>query len=161
MLFGTLESRPTKLLERRVVVLREPTGEHSLQALIPDHTPDLKTFAKIGLFRPLQLLFTEPIVFFVSFMSATAFALVYPFTETLQVVCIHFGLSEKESTLPFLAAAIGVICSTGTRVYDHRLYSSLRRQRRVAAPEDKLFGFMLGVPALAIGLWQANPFRAK
>jgi hypothetical protein len=86
-------------------------------------------------------------------MSATAFALIYLFTEALQVVYADMGFSTKQATLPFLAAAIGVLCSTFTRIYDHRVYNELRRTRYSITPEDKLFGFAIGAPALVIGMW--------
>ncbi|KAL9101641.1 MAG: hypothetical protein Q9163_003116 [Psora crenata] len=153
LLLGTRESRPSQLLERRVASLRTATGDNTLRALNPDKTPDLRTFAKLSLFRPLQLLFTEPIVFVVSVMSATAFALIYLFTEALPIVYADFGFSDKQASLPFLAAAVGVLCSVFTRIYDYRVFLSRRRQRRSLAPEDKLFGLLLGAPALAAGLW--------
>lgn len=153
MLLGIQESRPSQLLELRVASLRATTGDSTLKALNPDKTPDLRTFAKLSLFRPVQLLFTEPIVFVVSVMSATAFALVYLFTEALPIVYADFGFSDKQASLTFLAAAVGVICSFFTRIYDYRVFMSRRRQRRSLAPEDKLFGLLLGAPALAVGLW--------
>lgn len=153
LLLGIKESRPSQLLELRVASLRTTTGDSTLRALNPDKTPDLRTFAKLSLFRPLQLLFTEPIVFVVSVMSATAFALIYLFTEALPIVYADFGFSNKQASLPFLAAAVGVLCSVFTRIYDYRVFLSLRRQRRSLAPEDKLFGLLIGAPALAAGLW--------
>ena len=153
LLLGIRESRPSQLLELRVASLRTTTGDRTLRALNPDKTPDLRTFARLSLFRPLQLLFTEPIVFVVSFMSATAFALVYLFTEALPIVYADFGFSNKQASLPFLASAVGVICSVFTRIYDYRIFLSRRRQHRSLAPEDKLFGLLIGAPALAVGLW--------
>ena len=153
LLLGIRESRPSQLLEVRVASLRTSTGDATLRARNPDKTPDLRTFAKLGLFRPLQLLVREPIVFVVSVMSATAFGLIYLFTEALPIVYGDFGFSAQQASLPFLAAAIGVLCSIFTRIYDYRVFLSLRRQRRSLAPEDKLFGLLIGAPALAIGLW--------
>ena len=153
MLLFIRESRPSQLLELRVASLRTTTGDTTLVALNPDKTPDLRTFAKLSLFRPVQLLFTEPIVFVVSVMSATAFALIYLFTEALSIVYADFGFSEKAASLPFLAAAVGVLLSFLTRIYDYRVFLARRRQRRSLAPEDKLFGLLIGAPALAAGLW--------
>lgn len=134
-------------------MFRAATGDTTVKAFNPDHAPDFATFARIGLFRPVQFIFTEPLVFIVSVLSATAFALIYLFTEALQVVYTDMGLSTKEATLPFLGAAVGVMCSSATRVYDHRVYMDLRRRRHAIMPEDKLFGFSVGAPALVIGMW--------
>jgi hypothetical protein len=156
LLFFIRESRPTQLLEKEVKKAREALGNQSLRAANPDHVPNFNTFLKIGLLKPVQLLITEPIVFAVSFMSATAFALIYLFTEALPVVYVDLGLDEKQATLPFLAAAIGVMASSLTRLYDRRQYAKFRSEYRIPTPEDKLIGFSLGAPALAAGLWYVS-----
>lgn len=152
-LFGIRESRPSLLLVREVAKVREETGLESLRALNPDHTPDLRTFARIALFRPIQLLFTEPIVFMVSAMSAIAFALIYLFTEALPPVYESMGFSSTSATLPFLAICIGLISGLLTRIQDHRTIARYEEQGIALEPEHKLIGFSIGAPMLACGLW--------
>ncbi|KAK0128085.1 hypothetical protein ONS95_000069 [Cadophora gregata] len=83
LLFAIRESRPSLILSREVAKLRKVTGNNDLHALNLDHTPDMRTFARLVLFRPLHLFFTEPIVCLVAVMSAIACALIYLFTEAL------------------------------------------------------------------------------
>ena len=70
LLFAIQESRPSLILSREVAKLRKVTGNDTLHALNPDHTPDMPTFTRLMLFRPLHLFFTEPIVCLVAVMSA-------------------------------------------------------------------------------------------
>lgn len=151
--FALRESRPSFILGQEVAKVREESGIDTLKALNPDHTPDLQTFARIALFRPVQLFFTEPIVFMVSVMSAVAFALIYLFTEALPLVYQSMGFSTESSNLPFLAIVIGLALGLLTRIYDHRKISRYESQDIPLEPEQKLTGFSLGAPMLAGGLW--------
>lgn len=153
LLIGIRESRPSLILVREVAKLRSETGIDTLKALNPDHTPDLMTFIRLALFRPIQLFFTEPIVFLVSTISAIAFAMVYLFTEALPPVYQSMGFSNESSTLPFLAICIGLVLGLLTRIKDHRKITYAEEQGIVLEPEHKLIGFSIGAPLLAGGLW--------
>ncbi|KAI1854654.1 hypothetical protein JX265_007478 [Neoarthrinium moseri] len=152
-LFALRESRPSLILSREVAMIRESTGLDDLQALNPDFTPDLSTFARMALFRPARLFFTEPIIFMVAVISAVAAAIVYLFTVALPTVYEQFGFSEESASLPFLAIGLGLILSVFTRLIDDRIVARLQQQGRPLKPEDKLLGFSTGAPALACGLW--------
>lgn len=152
-LFGIRESRPSLLLDREVSKIRKESGIDSLKALNPDHTPDLKTFARIAVFRPIRLFFTEPIVFMVATMSAVAFALIYLFTEALPPIYEMMGFSDTSSSLPFLAICIGLLLGLLTRLHDHRTITKYAEQGIPLEPEHKLVGFSIGAPVLAAGLW--------
>ncbi|OCL08821.1 hypothetical protein AOQ84DRAFT_292381, partial [Glonium stellatum] len=153
LLFGVRESRPSLPLVREVVKLRKTTGIDNLQALNPDHTPDIYTFACMALFRPVNLFFTEPIVFMVSAISAFVSALVYLFTEALPPIYESFGFSTESASLPFLAIGVGLIGGLITRFLDSRTLAKHQREGRPFVPEHKLLGFSIGAPALTGGLW--------
>lgn len=147
------ESRPSYLLTKNVEAIRRDTGLDFLQPLNHDHTPDLKTFTKDALFRPAQLFFTEPVVFVVALMTAVAFGLLYIFTEALQIIYESMGFSRTQSSLSFIAIAVGVVISTLTRYLDNYIFDLRHRRGQQVKPEDKLVGLALGAAAFAIGLW--------
>ncbi|KAK5790905.1 hypothetical protein VI817_006214 [Penicillium citrinum] len=153
LLFGIRESRPSSVLEKEVSKIREQSGIQTLRALNPDHTPDLMTFIRIGLFRPIQLFFTEPIVFMVAIMSAVAFALIYLFTEALPPIYKSMGFSATSSYLPFIAICVGLLSGMLTRIQDIRIIQKYKEQCVPLEPEHKLLGFSIGAPILAGGLW--------
>lgn len=147
------ESRPSLLLGREVAKLREATGIDSLRSLNPDHTPDMRTFARVALFRPVRLFFGEPIVFTVSTMSAFLVALGYLFTEALPPIYESFGFEPRHACLPFIAIGIGLVSSLFTRILDRHIIAQRQRQGRPLLPEHKLTGFSIGAPVLAAALW--------
>jgi hypothetical protein len=125
-------------------------GDVSLRTQNPDRVPDLHTYITVVLLRPLRLLLTEPIVAMVSAISGIAFALIYLFTEVLPIVYGSYGFRSEQTSLAFIAMAIGFLCSIFTRILDHRL--AVRRDHNLS-PEEKLTGFAIAAPAFAIGLW--------
>lgn len=153
LLFGIRESRPSLLLEREVEYARKQTGDVSLRASNPDHTPDLKTFVQVGLFRPVQLFFTEPIVFMVSSMSAFASALIYLFTEALPPIYESMGFSTTLACLSLLALGVGLPLGVLTRLRDHRMITRCEEKGVTPEPEQRIFGFCIAAPMLATGLW--------
>ena len=150
LLLATRESRASHLLEQRVRLIRKAIGDASLRTQDPDRVPDLRTFVRVVLFRPLRLLFTEPIVSMVSAISALAFALIYLFTEVVPIVYGNYGFSNQETSLAFIPMGAGFLCSIFTRIYDRRL--ATKRGGRLS-PEEKLTGVAIAAPAFAIGLW--------
>lgn len=106
---------------------------------------------KIALFRPLQLFFTEPIVFMISTMSAVAFALIYLFTEALPPIYESKEFSSMSSSLPFLAIGIGLISGLLTCIVDYRLIVKYQKQGKSLEPEHKLLGSPLVNQCLPLG----------
>lgn len=141
------------MLAREVAQLRKASKVESLEGVNPDHTPDLHSFARLALSRPVLLFFTEPIVFIVSLISAISIALVYLFTEALPPIYESFGFSPRQSSLPFIAIGVGLSLGLLTRYLDLYIIDQHRQQGRVLLPEHKLLGLWLGAPILAGGLW--------
>ncbi|KAI9877798.1 MAG: hypothetical protein M1830_002769 [Pleopsidium flavum] len=153
LLLAIRESRASQLLERRVCAIRKATGDSSLRIQTLDHAPNLRTFIRLALFRPLYLLFTEPIVLMVSIMSAIAFGLIYLFTEVLPIVYGSYGFTVQQTSLAFIPIGIGLVCCVFTRLYDRNLIVKRGKSGQSLSPENKLTGFAIAAPALAIGLW--------
>lgn len=103
---------------------------------------------------PMRLFATEPIVLLTSVMAGTVYGVTYLFSEAFPVIYTDgYGLTHRQASLVFLAIAVGVAASILPRFFDIHMASQRRKQRRVIEPEDKLFGFYLAAPVLAIGLW--------
>lgn len=75
-------------------------------------------------------------------------------TEAFNVIYIdNFNFSRREASLVFLAIGVGILFTFLTRLYDVNVLKQRTKQNLPLEPEDKLFGFFLGAPALALGLW--------
>ena len=150
---GIKESKATQLLQSKVGELRK-TG-HDLHAYEANDRMSFSLFARESLFRPLRLLFTEPLVFCCAVLCAIAFGLIYGLTEALTIVYMSppFSFSQTSSSLAFIAILIGEIINIIPRIYDNYLFKRYRAQGRRLLPETKITSFAIACPALAIGLW--------
>lgn len=151
--FFTHESRPSVLLSRRIKAVQESTGCNDLWADNKDKVPDLRTFATTMLIRPTVWFFTEPIVCTVSIMSGVIFASIYLQTEGLTVTYEAFGFSERQASLVFFTWIIGLTLTIPLRLNDWRLVSRRLRNNEEVRPEDKIVGFYVAAPTLAVALW--------
>ncbi|KAI4750660.1 MFS general substrate transporter [Aureobasidium sp. EXF-3400] len=153
ILFATKESRPSKRLETKIEQLRKVNITDLEAAESPDSIKDTRELLRVIFWRPIQLGCTEPIIILVSLMNATAWGLVYLFTESLTVVYGQYGWSSTTSSLTFVAIAIGVPFSILPRFWDLHVLHSKKQQNKKVEPEDKIIGFAIAAPCLAMGLW--------
>lgn len=151
--FFTHESRPSVLLNRHIKAIRKSTNYDDLWSDNKDCVPNLRTFMHTMLVRPIHFFFTEPIVCAVSIMSGIIFASVYLQTEGLTVTYEAFGFNERQASLVFFAWIIGLTLTVPLRLNDWRVVSRRLRQNQAIRPEDKIIGFYIAAPVLAVALW--------
>lgn len=119
----------------------------------PDTMNGVREIMNVVLWRPIRLGCTEPIVVLVSLMNATAWGLVYLFTESLSVVYSQYGWSSTTASLVFIAVAIGIPFSILPRFWDLHIMERKSVNGKKVEPEDKIVGFAIAAPSLAVGLW--------
>lgn len=151
------ESRPTTLLARRFEDLKSRLQEDNidLKMDIPsqDRIRNIHELVQTIIIRPTKLGVTEPIIILVAVLSASAWGMLYLFTESFTVVYSGFGFSSRATSLPILALIPGIITSGLCRHWDHHRLNEREKQGQGPVPEDKIDGFVVAAPALAIGLW--------
>ncbi|KAJ5231756.1 uncharacterized protein N7469_006344 [Penicillium citrinum] len=140
------------------VIKRRLAKKHGQQ--LPSSPPlssKLRLFVTIALFRPIQMLFTEPIVSFVCLYVACEFATLFSFFAAFPLVFQGvYGFGIEESGLVFLSLVVGCLLGALTVLLcDVFLY----RPRAVKLPglhippEYRLYPAMIGSIGLPIGLF--------
>ena len=130
----------------------------------------LKILLTVTVVRPLKMVFTEPIVGFVSLYTGFNFSVLFGFFEAIPIVfheVYHFD--RGSSGLIFLAVSIGCVLATLTNlllnsIYYQREYRKSLKEGRggVVAPEHRLYAAMFGSLAVPIGLfWFAWSSRSS
>ncbi|KAM0145557.1 hypothetical protein ACHAQE_011206 [Botrytis cinerea] len=129
----------------------------------------LKFMFYITLFRPLHMLYTEPIVIAWSFYIGFNFAVLYSFFAAFPFVyATVYGFDTQKIGLTFIPFAIGSIGATITVILVDRLWYQKQHASRnsrwnngLVPPEYRLPSAMLGGFGLPIGLfwfaWTAKP----
>jgi len=87
-------------------------------------------------------------------MAATVCTIIYVFPEAFPVVFVDtFGFTPRQCSLVNISISVGVLFTFLPRLYDIRVSNACRRDNIAAQPEDKLFGFLVAAPVLAIAFW--------
>ncbi|KAJ4983472.1 Polyamine transporter 4-like protein 1 [Stagonosporopsis vannaccii] len=124
-------------------------------------TATMKRAVMIGLFRPMHMLVTEPVVFFLSLYTAFAFGVLFLCFAAFPYIFTRppYSFSTSDSGLTFLAIGLGVLFGgiTGVLV-DHFMYqnqhrAALARGETHAAPEHRLYNAMMGSGGILVGLF--------
>ncbi|KAL4804174.1 major facilitator superfamily domain-containing protein [Aspergillus unguis] len=147
------ESRPTTLLARQFESMKAAVGEVDADINNHDRIGNIHELLQTIVIRPTRLGVTEPIIILVSILSASSWGMLYLFTESFSVVYGSFGWSSRATSLPFIAILPGIAANGLVRLWDHCRVIQREKQGQQPVPEDKIGGFVLAAPALAIGLW--------
>jgi len=123
----------------------------------PPLSSKLRLFVTIALFRPIQMLFTEPIVSFVCLYVACEFATLFSFFAAFPLVFQGvYGFGIEESGLVFLSLVVGCLLGALTVLLcDVFLYRprAVKLPGHHIPPEYRLYPAMIGSIGLPIGLF--------
>ena len=127
----------------------------------PTGAAGLKFLLVITLFRPVHMLFAEPIVAFFSLYIGFNFSVLFGLFDAFPIVFEGvYGFSVEKAGLPWLGVLVGVTLATITLIIlDRCCYrKQFELSRRLGkgglvAPEHRLYGAMAGSLGVSIGLF--------
>lgn len=129
----------------------------------------LKHIITVTLFRPVKMLYTEPIVFFFSLYTGFNFSVIFAFFDAFPIVFQGvYGFNTGLGGITFLGIGLGCCLGVVTaiivnRIWYHKEYLKSHKEGRLGlvAPEHRLYVAMMGSFGLPIGLfWFAWTARA-
>lgn len=153
--FTVPETYAPTILKKRAQKLRKSTGE-------PDHvteqeldTRPLSERLRIFLFRPLQLLFGELIVFLLSLYMSVLYGLLYMFFVAFPIIYQKGkGYSAGKTGLMFIPVAVGVLLSAACSPLINKHYLTLVHKHNGSPPaEARLIPMMFSCWFIPIGLF--------
>jgi len=156
LILFTQETYKKTILLRRAKRLGLP----SPPSVFPNTKAKLKFILAITLFRPVHMLFTEPIVGFISLYVGFNFSVLFSFFAAFPYVfesVYHFD--TEESGLVFIAIGIGCLLAVPTvllcdrLLYQPRVRQSHEGRKGVVPPEFRLYPAMFGSFGLPLGLF--------
>ncbi|MCJ1281516.1 hypothetical protein MMC26_000836 [Xylographa opegraphella] len=140
-------------------LLRRRAHERGLP--VPPKPPALvalKMLFVITLFRPIRMLFVEPIVMSISIYVSFAFGVLFAFFVAYPNVLGNvYGFSLGQTGLAFIAIIIGVILAGVTfAILDKTFYAKAKARApagKTPPPEERLYTSMLGSLGIPVGLF--------
>lgn len=153
---GMKETYKKIILQNRAKKLGIPPPPKGLTGIAA-----LKFLVTVTLFRPIKMLYTEPIVFFFSMYTGFNFSVLFAFFDAFPIVfggVYHFNIGL--TGLSFLGIGLGVCLGSVTAIAaNHRWYRPLHIKSLSegkgghVAPEHRLYAAMIGSFGLPIGLF--------
>ncbi|PKY03811.1 synaptic vesicle transporter [Aspergillus campestris IBT 28561] len=162
--FTVPETYAPALLKKRAQKLRKTENDEKYVTETELDARPMGEKLRIFLFRPFQLLFLEPIVFFISIYMSVLYGLLYMFFVAYPIVFEEGkGWSAGPTGLMFIPLAIGVLCSAACAPLVNKHYLSLYAKNGGRQPpaESRLIPMMLSCWLIPIGLfifaWTSYP----
>lgn len=163
-LFIIPETYAPVLHQRRAARLRQETGNWALHAALDENRPTAKDIVWKYLLRPVQMLFLEPILLFITLYLAVIYGILYLFFEAYPVSFQEQRgwTNEGVAGLPFIGILVGVLFGVALIVWQTktRFARKLKKHGQVV-PEERLVPMMIASVMLPAGLfwfgWTSNP----
>ncbi|KAL5117706.1 hypothetical protein ACEQ8H_004454 [Pleosporales sp. CAS-2024a] len=147
------ESRATIMLNRQAKKIRKADPSATVRG--PTEDEPIKAKATLALMvRPYKMLFTEPIVGFLSLLSGFADALIFSFLESYGYVFKEgWGFTPSQLGLALFALFIGYWCAWGAYIPVIRRHNHQRKSGKHLLPESRLWWLQYIVLGLPLGLF--------
>ena len=163
-LFIIPETYAPVLHQKRAARLRQETGNWALHAALDENRPSAKDIVWKYLLRPVQMLFLEPILLFITLYLAVIYGILYLFFEAYPVSFqeVRGWTNEGVAGLPFIGILVGVVFGVLLIVWQTktRFARKLKKHGQVV-PEERLVPMIIASVLLPGGLfwfgWTSNP----
>lgn len=142
--------------------IKKLTGNWGIHAPHDEFTLSFKDIVEKNLTRPIKMLFTEPILLFITIYNSFIYGMVYLFLSAYPIVFARgYGMASGVAELPYFGLVIGqflggFFCIWYEKIYNRRLVANGGK----IVPEDRLPPMLVGAICFPIGLlwfcWTGN-----
>jgi len=153
-LFLMPETYAPLLLSKKAKKLRKDTGDSKFYASHEKSDYSIKALVRRTILRPFEMLFTEPILLFVTLYLALVYGLLYGLFEAFPVIWGELrGFTSWQTSLVFIGVGIGAMLGAAMDVYLARPMVRLVEKWHGYPPcEMNLYGAMASAPLLVVGV---------
>lgn len=136
LMFYVPETFHPIMLRKKAEKIRKETGEERWKAPIEKSTKSIRRTITLSLYRPMQLLFLEPMCFNLCLFSAILLGILYLFFGAFSLVFVkNHDFNLGEVGLSFLGILIGMIGAVLSDPLWHKNYIRLVKNREKAGGE--------------------------
>ncbi|KAJ2933874.1 hypothetical protein H1R20_g3242, partial [Candolleomyces eurysporus] len=131
------------LLRRKAEKLRKETGDDTYQTLEELERLPFSEVLKIALIRPLVMLFTEPIVIFMSIYLSFVYSLLYLMFFAFPIAFVEIrGWGEGITGIAFVSIMLGIFLAGFLVPFNEKVYAKATQNGQY--PEARLYPMMWG-----------------
>ena len=143
------------ILIEKAEKLRRRTGNWGIYAPHEEFRLTLKEIVEKNITRPIYMLFTEPILFFITLYNAFVYGILYLFLTAVPLIFVgEYGWSQGVGELPYLGMLIGIFIGVLISVYYETRFNKMMDEKGgFLEPEDKLPTMAIGGVSFCIGIF--------
>ena len=162
ILLFEVETHHPIILVQKAREIRRKTGNWGIHAPHDEFSLTVKEIVENNLTRPLKMLFTEPILFFITLYNAFIYGMIYLFLSAYPIVFARgYGMAPGVAELPYFGLVIGQTLGGFFCIYCEKDYNrKMRASGGKIIPENRLPPMLVGGIAFPIGLlwfcWTGN-----
>jgi multidrug resistance protein len=155
IIFLIPETSPAILLKKKAKRLRKETGNQNLYAPIERQDASLLQAIRLNCRRPVQLLFTEPVLFVLCFYTGFLLAVIYLlFVAFPLVFSVVYEFEVQWVGLSFAAVTVGMALGAATFPFWRNLHQkAVAKNSGIMEPEFRLPQMTAGAVISPIGLF--------
>ncbi|GLB41314.1 putative major facilitator superfamily protein [Lyophyllum shimeji] len=140
------------ILRRKAERLRKETGDSSYNTIAEMERLPLSTSLKIALTRPLKMMFTEPIILFMSFYLSFLYSLLYLLFFAFPIAFLEVrGWGLGITGVTFISIMLGIALAIGLMPQQEKVYARVTADG--SFPEARLYPMMIGAFLLPSALF--------
>lgn len=149
------ESHHGIILIQKAKFLRQKTGIWGIYAPHELISLTLRDIIHKSIFKPIRMLFTEPILLLISVYSAFIYGMLYLFLTAVHIIFIDsYGFSEGVGQLPYISMLFGMLAGGLLNIYmDKRYLKAMKINNGKPVPEERLPPVMVGSVCFTVGLF--------
>lgn len=134
--------------------IRRKTGNWGVYAPHEEFRLTIKEICEKNITRPVFMLLTEPILFFVTLYNSLVYGILYMFLTAVPIIFGGlYGWSLGVAELPYLAMLIGVAGGSAISMAFEWSYSKKFQREGYVKPESKLLPMMIGGILFTAGIF--------
>lgn len=143
------------ILTNKAIELRKRTGNWGIHSPHEEFEVSLREIAEKNVTRPIKMLFTEPIILFITIYNSFIYGLLYLFLTAYPIVFaegyrMHGGVAE----LPYLGMVVGMLIGGVFCVYLEKYYNrQMAKNDGKPVPEARLPAMIVGGFIFPMGLF--------
>ncbi|QLG73472.1 hypothetical protein HG535_0E05560 [Zygotorulaspora mrakii] len=159
VLFFEETHHPT-ILVNKAVMMRKKTNNWGIHAAHEDVELSIKEIVQKTVTRPIVMLFTEPVLLFVSMYNSFVYGILYLLLEAYPIVFVEGYGFRVNGELPYLALIIGMFFGGALIWVCERDYLRRVRKNGGLVPEARLIPMVFAGVSFSIGIlwfcWTGN-----
>lgn len=148
------ETHHATILVKKAKLLRQKSGNWGIRAAHEDMEFSMKEICQTTITKPLIMLFTEPILFFITLYNSFVYGILYLLLEAYPIIFVEGYKLKSNGFLPYLALLVGILICSFTVWYHDGKYSKECEKNGKLNPEHRLYPMISAAIAFPIGiLW--------